>query len=429
MRSSTGYARVLALLLVCVLLAACESRRFLPPDVHGASMVADGTTPRFWVLTKTEEERTVSIGSSRSSRGWRTDTYFHFDVQAFDPATARPLWKQRLMTIGDPDAKNRYQLQTRVMGSAVAATLLGQDGDVVWLLIGDEPFGLAASDGRFVADPSTLQAAHPELKGLLPSEAIHYGFDRGLVVRTADARQWVLRGGTLAAHVPTPQPPAYPEGRLKSNGSRAIVPMYPLGEIPARVVTLDGRRIGLYSEKEAADAADDEWGDHLLYPYSVLDEGALARRTFWDIRTTEATRFDDRWERFAEFVPVAGSPVYLKGRFVKDPATGLPGEALVLGDPTGVLVWHGTRMDDEGRLALARLDASLQERWKTELPLSETGTLNPVRFWRVGDHLVAMGQLQSERDHISSRTPHLVSVAIADGALSAWNLQAEAPVE
>jgi hypothetical protein len=317
------------------------------------------------------------------------------------------------------------------MGSSVAASILGQDGELVWLLIGDAPFALAASDGRFVADPDTLQAGNPELADKLPSGAEHYGFDRGLVVRTADARQWVVRGpqAKVADYVPTPQPPAYPEGRLKANGSRALVPMYPIGEIPARMAVLDGQRLGLYSEKEAADAADDAWGDNLLYPYSILDEGALARRTFWRVRTVEEEKFDERFERLAAFDPVAGAPTYLKGRFLKDLATGMPGEPLVLDDPAGVMVWHSTRMDDAGRLALARLDASLKELWRTELPLSETGTMNPVRFWMTAGHVVALGQLQTEVDYVVGRVPHLVSVGIEDGAMHAWNLQADAPVE
>lgn len=419
-----------ALLLSVAWLSGCTSSTYEAPEVHGEAMVDDGGTPRFWVLTKLEENRTVSVGR-RGTGGWRTDTYYHFEVEAFDPTTARPLWKQRLMTIGDPEAKNRYQLRTRDMGSSVDARLLGQDGDRVWLLIGDEPFALAASDGRYLHDPDTLQAGNPALQGQLPSGAEHYGFDRGLVVRTADARQWVVRGGDAKVedYVPTPQPSAYPEGRLKSNGSRSLVPMYPIGEIPARQVVLDGQWLGLYSEQEAADAGNDQWGDNLLYPYKVLDEGSLARRTFWRASIVEAAQWDDRWERLSDLTPVAGAPTYLKGRFLKDLTTGMPGRPLVLDDPAGVLVWHSTRMDEAGQLALARLDTTLEERWKSVLPLSETGTLNPVRYWMLPGHVVVIGDWQNEVDYVTSRVPHLVSVSIADGTMKAWNLQTGAPVE
>src|SRR5688500_2246056 len=144
---------------VLLLLAGCDGSHFEPPEIQGPPlMVDDGGQARLFLVTKQEEERMVSVGGSRRSTGsWRTDTYYHFAVQAFDPVTARPLWKQRLMTLGDPEAKNRYQLRTRVMGSSVGARLLGQDGDRVWLLIGDEPFAVKASDGTIVVDPATLQ--------------------------------------------------------------------------------------------------------------------------------------------------------------------------------------------------------------------------------------------------------------------------------
>ena len=418
-------------LLAALLLAGCGSSTFDPPEVHGEPlMVAGDGAPRLWVLTKVEESRQVGVGT-RSSRRWRTDIYYHFELQAFDPATARPLWKRRLMTLGDPDAQNRYTLQTRVMYSSVDGRLLGQDGDRVWLLIGDEPFAVAASDGAFVLDPAELQRKHAQLAGKLPSGAEHFGFDRGLVVMAADARQWVVRGAgaSLEPYVPTPQPPAYPEGRLKANGMRALVPMYPIGEIPVRQVVLDGTWLGLYSEKEAADAGDDAWGDNLLYPYQVTDDGALARRTFWRADVVEDGRDDDRFERLANLTPVAGSATYLKGRFLKDPDSGLPGTALRLDDPAGVLIVYGTRMDDAGRLALARLDTTLAERWATELPLSETSIVNAVDHWHLPGRIVFMGQLQQERDGVTSRTPYLASVDLADGTLAAWDMTAQAPAE
>ena len=204
------------------------------------------------------------------------------------------------------------------------------------------------------------QRINPTLKGLLPSEAKHYGFDRGLVLMAADARQFVIRGPAHEAVAYTPPPPpAPPEGRLQANGTREIVPTLPFGDVPARQVTLQGKWLGLYSEKEAADAGNDEWGKNLRWPYSVFNEGPLARRGFWRAKIVAAQRFDDRFERLAELTPVASAPTFLNGRFAKDPQTGA---ARVLDDPAGVLVWHSTRIDDAGRLALTRLDADLKAR-------------------------------------------------------------------
>lgn len=409
-------------------LGACSSSHLEPPEVQGPpAMVEDGGKPRLWVLTKQEEVRQVGVGGGgrRSGMDWRSDTFFHFSVQAFDPIAAQPLWTKRLVTYGDPDARGRAP--SRVIGSAVGARLLGQDGDLVWLLVGDEPYAVNVADGNIVANPETLEKANPELKGLLPSEAKHYGFDRGLVLMAADARQFVVRGPAQKALAYTPPPPVsdYPEGRLQANGTRELVPMKPLGEAPARQVTLAGQWLGLYSEKEAADAADDDWGKNLRYPYAVLDEGKLARRSFWRAKIVTAQRFDDRFERLSELTPIAGAPTFLKGRFKTDPRTGEP---LLLDDPVGVLVWHSTRIDDAGRLALTRLDADLKAVWKTELPLSETDIVRRVATWLVPGHIVIVGDEDTHSAGVTSRESRLVSVDLKTGALRAWDFGKERAV-
>ena len=259
-------------------LCACSSSHLLPPEPQGPpAMVADGDQPRIWLLTKQEEERQVSVGTRRNS-GWREDTFFHFDVRAFDPVTARPLWKKRLWTIGDPKAAGRGP--SRVIGSSVDGRLLGQEGDRVWLLLGGEPVAVNAADGSVVANAETIQQRNPELQGLMPADASHYSFDQGLVFMSADARRFVVRGEEALAspYAPTPEPVAAPE--LKSNGMPVIVPMRPLMPAPLRLIELGGQWLGLYSEKEAADAGEDSFGDHLKYPYSIVDEGAQSRRGF-----------------------------------------------------------------------------------------------------------------------------------------------------
>ena len=169
-------------------------------------------------------------------------------------------------------------------------------------------------------------------------------------------------------------------------------------------------------------AANDPFGDRLAYPYSILDEGASSRRSFWAVQTEQVRRFDERYEHIHRLEPIAGSAVFLRGRFLKQ----LPGEAAVAAkDPDGVFVWHSSRVDDAGRLSLARLDAQLELLWSTELPMSESGTANPVRYWLLGRHVVAMGQWRREIDHQVSRQPHLVSIAMSDGTMVAHNLGLE----
>lgn len=429
MLSNARISSVALLLGALLFLGACSTGHLEQPQVQGPpAMIEDAGKPRLWVLTKQEEVRQISVGGGgrRSSTSWRSDTFFHFNVQAFDPVAAKPLWTKRLVTIGDPEAKGREP--SRVIGSAVGARMLGQEGNRVWLLVGDAPFAVSTADGSIVADSESLQQANPELKGLLPSEAKHYGFDSGLVVMAADARQFVVRGPEQKVVAYTPPPPvsAYPEGRLQANGTRELVPMLPLlGEPPARQVMLAGQWLGLYSDKEAADAAADEWGKKLRYPYTITDDGKLARRTFWRAKIVTAQRFDDRFERLSELTPIAGAPTFLKGRFKTDPRTGDP---LLMEDPAGLLVWHSTRIDDAGRLALTRLDADLKPVWKAELPLSETDLIRRIATWIVPGHMVIVGEEQLHSAGVLSRESRLVSVDLKTGALRAWDFSKEEAV-
>ncbi|MGH8028424.1 MAG: PA2928 family protein [Arenimonas sp.] len=400
-------------------LAGCSSSHFDPPEAQGpVAMVDDGGTPRMWALTKQEESRQVAAGTGRRNTSWRNDTFFHFSVSAFDPVTAKPLWVQRVRTFGDPEASGIEP--SRVIGSDVDGRLLGQEGGRVWLLVGAEPVALSADDGRIVATAKTLQDRNPGLAGMLPADASLYGFDNGLVFTLADARRVVVRGDAFAAseYAPVAAPQATPE--LKANGMPQIVPMRPFGEAMLRNVTLGGEWIGLYTAKEATEAGDDEYGSNFAYPYRISDEGSKARRTFWRARIDAAQRFDDKFERLAQLTPVAGAPTFLKGRFVTQ---GDPDHPLPVNDPDGVLVWHSTRIDSAGRLALTRLDAKLHPLWTAELPLSETSIVTPVATWSVPGRLVVTGELQTTEDGVTRRERQLVSISLKDGSVAAANLE------
>ena len=408
--------------LLALVLCGCSSSHFEPMQAQGRpALVDDAGQKRLWVLGKQEEVRQVGVGGgNRSAPHWRSDTFFHFEVHAFDPATARPLWTQRVRTLGDPDA--RGTAPSRVVGSAVDAQLLGQDEERVWLLIGSAPLALSAHDGRVLADEVIIENRNPALRGLLPSESKYYAFDRGLVLMTADARRMLIRGAALQASDYVPVSTPTPEPERHSNGRERIVPTMPYGEVPVRRVTLAGQWIGLYTDRESADAVNDGFGDRLRYAYTVLDEGRNARRTLRRGTIVEAQRFDERFQRIAGLQPIADSPVFLKGRFVKDPATG---EALSVPSPGGALVWHSTRIDDAGRLALTRLDDALHTVWQATLPLSETSIANPVSTWLVGGRLVTMGNEETVVDGGLRRERHLVSVDLASGRWVGWDMAGE----
>jgi hypothetical protein len=416
------------LLGTCLLIgiAGCSRSHLASPEVAGPIALVDAAgTPRLWALTRQEEVRTATVGFSSRSGGTRDDTVFHFAIEAFDPASARPAWKRRLVTLGDPQAQGPRP--SRVIGSSADGRLLGQDADVVWLLIDDQPLAVRVADGSVVADASIIEQRNPGLKGRLPREARYYGFDNGLVLMSADARRLVIRGPQLQAipYVPTPAPAAAPE--RMANGRERIVPLRPpIGEAPARQVVLGGRWLGLYSEREAADLAGDLFGDKVRYPYSVLDEGAQVRRAFWRGRIVAARRFDDAFERVVDLAPIADAPAFIRGRFVEDGTTGKP---MRLDAPAGLLVRHSTRIDVEGRLALTRLDSDLRPRWTAELPLSDSSIRTPVRQWQLPGRIVLAGIREHVENGRTAREPHLVTVRLSDGVWQAWNLRRAAAVE
>lgn len=418
-----GNSWLAALVLV---LGGCSST-IGPPELQGNPVMVDQDgAPRLWLLTKREEDRSAFVRTTQRRSDIRWDTFFHFDLQAMDPVTARPLWRKRLLTLGDPDAKGYGP--SRVIGSAAHARLIGQEGERVWLFVDEYLLAVRASDGEVLASFETIEQNNPGLKGLLPGETKHYRFDQGLVFMSADARTFVLRGPDFTAqpYASSALPaPTVALSELKPNGSMRIVPMPPpLGEIPARLVETPAGWLGLYTEKEIADATADRWGDHLRYPYSILNEGQLARRSFWRMAVSQVLDpYDEPFQHLSGATPIPDAPILLRGRFLKVAGTEQPRR---LENPSGLAVWHVTRIDAEGRLALTRVEEDLSTVWTAELPLSDDSTFQSVTVWPLDDRLAIFGDEVSTVDGVSRQEQRLVSLSLADGEWQGWDLSSDA---
>ena len=82
-------------LVLAGLFSSCSQSTFRPPGREGPpALVQQGKEPHLWLLLKQEEQRSRHIGSSRSIGNLVTETYYHFDLQAHDPATTDRLWKK-----------------------------------------------------------------------------------------------------------------------------------------------------------------------------------------------------------------------------------------------------------------------------------------------------------------------------------------------
>src|SRR5690606_27269213 len=136
--------RLAAGMAIAALVAGCTGTRFEPVEVQGPiGLVKVEDQPQLWALQHQEEIREVRSGSGgrrRSVSSLRRDTYFHFAVQAFDPVSARPLWKQHLVSYHDKEVKPGQVMPGRVIGSSVGGRLLGQADGLVWALVDSDPY-------------------------------------------------------------------------------------------------------------------------------------------------------------------------------------------------------------------------------------------------------------------------------------------------
>lgn len=182
--------------------------------------------------------------------------------------------------------------------------------------------------------------------------------------------------------------------------------------------TVDGRWLGLYSDREAKDAANDTWGNKLKDSSQVQVEGDAVRRA---VRTATLGRTAlpaGSAPRLAEVTAVPGGPDFLAAGFLVKPGTKEP---LVVADPPGAIVVHRTRSDDAGRLVMTRLDATLKPRWSATLPFAELRNR-----WQRADRLVVYGSAvepAKERGGAGEAFEALAVVDLADGTVRSWNVQ------
>ncbi|MBA3543845.1 MAG: hypothetical protein H0T83_05325 [Chthoniobacterales bacterium] len=394
-----------------VLLSSCSKSNFRPPEREGPpALVQQEKESRLWLLLKREEQRMRYLGGGGRLIGkWITETYYHFDLQSHDPANADRLWKKRVLTVED-DAGGRV----------AQARLLGQEGDVVWTFMNDGPVALSAKDGSALADRCMIEERNPELRGLIPKDLDFYAYDGGLVIVTADARRFRIRTPKAAAEPYTPPNEDHFRNvqfmATRWNGG------YHAKDFVVNQIMLEGRWLGLFSEKEATQAGNDEWGDHMKKPETIYLEGSRARRTFWSARIGKTKEFTEgTHDRLFDVTRIPGAPEYLEAGLLIKQGTKTP---LRLQNPDGFLVLYKTRIDEEGRLALTRLDDHLKARWTATLPFHDLHN----RYESPG-HLLLYGMVRQTEKGVTGSSEHLVALNLADGKMQSWNVPAEKRVD
>ncbi len=402
----------LGILAVASAGSSCNHSDFRPPEREGPpALVQQDGGSRLWLMLKQEEQRSRHLGGSRMIGKWVTEIYYHFDLQAHDPVTTERLWKKRLLTVKD-DAG----------GHTAQSRIFGQEGDVVWLFLNDGPVAVSSKDGSKLADRGTIEERNPSLRDLVPKELDFYAYDNGLVVIAADARRFKIRSSDYLAEPYTPPNDDYFRNvqfmATRWNGG------YHTRDFLVRQMMLNAHWIGFFNEKEAADAGDDEFGDKIATgepgsnPDRVYYETSQARRTFWSARIGKTKEFTEGMhDRLFDVTRISGAPEFLEAGLLVRQGTKQP---LRLQEPGGFLVLRRTRLGEEGRLALTRLDENLKAQWTATLPFHDL-----LNRFETTDYLLLYGIVQETEKGVTGSSEHLVTLNLRNGKTRSWDVANE----
>ncbi|MFN0183251.1 MAG: PA2928 family protein [Aquabacterium sp.] len=365
------------------------------------ALVSHAGGQQLWVLV-TFQERT-NVGR----RGWgeRLHTRYHIELQGHDPATGHKRWSRRLLSLGERDG-----------GHGAQARILGPEGDKVWLFVGDQPVLLNAADGSVRSTRLDILARNPALRDLLPTELDHYTFDQGLVVVAADGQRLRIQAEDLSsATYPVADEQAFQRRKFMTtrwNGGYATRDFLTPQARPG------GRWYGLFTPEEAREAGQDGFGSNLKEPDRTWRPEAALRRSFHTARIGRTKAFSEgSHPRLMDVTPLPQSPSWLQAGLMVQAGQRTP----LLVDGTDLLVLHRTRIDRDGRAAMARvrIDADHQVRtlWAATLPFTEL-----TNRWQLPTQLVMLGGSAFVENGVSYHEEHLAVVDLASGTVRGWNL-------
>jgi hypothetical protein len=402
-----------------------------PPALLGAPVrVAAADGDALFVLTTSELRYALS---SRRSAG-RVQVERQLDLWRFDPTTATPVWRRRLLTEKNADAP-----------AAFGARLLGAHGGTLWLNVRG-PLAVAAADGRPIGDADTIEARSPALRGAMPTGARYVALAAdGLRIMATDARVHRVDPATLAAQ-PVTSPPA------------ASVVTRPAAWTPnsadafaTRGLAIPGRWLGVMSAEEGqrfrgrvaavTAALSGDRRERAYHDASRLEPprdglGAPVWLRLWGARVDQVSAAPPGWPAslpnrwgtraaYSEVAPLPESPEFLQGGLLH--AGGTPAAPLLVRQPDGVFVLHRDKLGEEGRLQLTRVAGpGGRPVWNARLPLSvlQAVLAGPPE----GRTLVLVGReytpVGAARDPYREAHEQVVSVDVVSGAVRAYDLTA-----
>ena len=318
--------------------------------------VTTETSDRVYLLTG--QWRTIVFTSGRNVSNTRIVTDLFTDLWAFDAKELKPLWRRRLETEED--------------GAMYGREILGAEGGLLWLMLQGRLAGISQETGDLIAEVEDIEAANPDVRGLLPTESRYYQFDHvGLSFTAGDARVWRLDSKTLklrpaggetdhATHTATPAAFETPAGT---------------GLFQLRHVNVPGAWLGLLTDAEAKSFAEKQ-------VIGGLSE--FERYRLWKARATDVDTFFGATPHYDNFEPLPNSPEFVKAGLLSEFVRGETTRLLWLTNPDSVLVLHSDRLGEEGVLHLTRVAGPVGDvLWEAKLPLSYLQSVLPGDKWVV----------------------------------------------
>ncbi|WP_309642936.1 PA2928 family protein [Phenylobacterium sp.] len=346
---------------------------------------------------------------SRTNRSGTSYSRLFVHVWAFDPLSAKPVWRSRV-------ADERG-------GSNMGRKILGVQGGVLWLLDGKSLVGLSPKDGSRVADAATLEAANPALKGVVPAEEQYFRFDpQGLSFTAADGRDWRMTGqGSASApdgprldidaqRAPARPGIAMPADTAGGNGSWAFY---------TRGLAIGGTMwLGLLAEPEVESFRK-------AGAIGGVDPERYPRARVWSARIGKTQTFFGPRPTFADFKPLPEGPEFLTAGLLEDNRC-CHDTPILLFNPDSVLVLHKDRLGEGGRFRLTRVSGPLgKPLWTVDLPATALEAVMP------GERSVAIYGRRDEpplfgREKRPESVGQLMAIDYATGAINTYGFRIKA---
>lgn len=330
-----------------------SSRTFNAFELHGGPVVLN-TNVNPTVVALTSHWETVQLDTRRGNSADYNYGDLHWDLFARKAGDLTEKWTTRLATI----RHGQRELE---------AGIIGVSHNTIWLFA-DGLMGISLSDGEVIGDSAAIEAANPQLRGLMPAARRQMYFDNGLVLIAADGNRWRINNETLRA---TPDAPSV---SVKTSIMGVPVPRATdsLNVLPISLST------GFQSFKSRSYVVGDTWYG-MMHPSEVelqrrdphtQDFNAGLRYRLWSSALRDTL---DRMRNPAklplDFAPLDASPEFLNGGLLTVPD--LEGRNRVVGiaNPTRFLVLHQDRLDSQTSQTLTCITLEGKTCWNAPLDM------------------------------------------------------------